>query len=234
MRDERAAAADVAVEALLRICSGVGVRMLLEQRDGRHDEARRAEAAHQARRCRRTPAAPGAACRRWRGRRRCESACPALRSPASSRSRPCGRRRSSCRRRRRRDRRRACCRSGRRALRSASSSVTRGSILRSSRLPLTISVTGTSPGPTRRCRRQRSAPRASGVAAAVTALTTPADFRKSRRVTANPPGLSSLRAIDGPLDGTSRNHAATPGADWGSTLLSGDYARSRALPRPQR
>ena len=31
----------------LRICSGVAFGMLLEQRHGRHDEARRAEAAHQ-------------------------------------------------------------------------------------------------------------------------------------------------------------------------------------------
>ncbi len=43
---ERAAAADVAVEALLDLF-GRRVRMLLEQADARHDEARRAEAAHQ-------------------------------------------------------------------------------------------------------------------------------------------------------------------------------------------
>src|SRR5436190_7666548 len=44
--DERAAAADVAVESLLDLFNG-RFRMLLEQRDGRHHEARRAEAAHQ-------------------------------------------------------------------------------------------------------------------------------------------------------------------------------------------
>ena len=83
-----------------------------------------------------------------RGRRRCGSACPAPRWRASSTSRPCGRRRSSCRRRRCRDRRRACCPVRSARLRIASSSVTRGSTFSSCVLPLTISSTGTSPGPT--------------------------------------------------------------------------------------
>src|SRR5437867_12439205 len=68
-------------------------------------------------------------------------------------------------------------------LRSASSSVTRGSILRSSRLPFTISATGTSPGPTTRgpvCASVSATP------AAVTAEAspvTPAPFRNSLRLT---------------------------------------------------
>src|SRR3954470_12039157 len=44
--DERAAAADVAVESLLDLFDG-RLRHFLEQRDRRHHEARRAEAAHQ-------------------------------------------------------------------------------------------------------------------------------------------------------------------------------------------
>src|SRR5215831_17750046 len=43
---ERAAATDVAVEALLHLL-GRRLRMLLDQRDGGHHKARRAEAAHQ-------------------------------------------------------------------------------------------------------------------------------------------------------------------------------------------
>src|SRR4051812_22949459 len=44
--DERAAAADVAVERALHLV-GRRLRRLLDERDGRHHEARRAEAAHQ-------------------------------------------------------------------------------------------------------------------------------------------------------------------------------------------
>src|SRR5437868_8476384 len=44
--DERAAAADVAVETLLDLLDG-RLRIFFEQRNGRHHEARRAEAAHQ-------------------------------------------------------------------------------------------------------------------------------------------------------------------------------------------
>src|SRR6476646_7362801 len=43
---EGAAAADVAVEPLLDLLGG-RIRMFLEQADARHDEARRAEAAHE-------------------------------------------------------------------------------------------------------------------------------------------------------------------------------------------
>src|SRR5262245_29010473 len=44
--DKCSAAADVAVESPVDLFRG-GSRILLEQRDGRHDEARRAETAHQ-------------------------------------------------------------------------------------------------------------------------------------------------------------------------------------------
>ena len=66
-------------------------------------------------------------------------------------------------------------------LRIASSSVTRGSISSSIRLPLTIRVTGTSPGPDDRGPDCASATVA--VVTAVARLVTPALFKKSLRLT---------------------------------------------------
>ena len=68
-------------------------------------------------------------------------------------------------------------------LRIASSSVTRGSILSSTRLPLTISVTGTSPGPTTRGPVCASTSAAPADVTAVARLVTPALFKKSLRLT---------------------------------------------------
>jgi hypothetical protein len=83
-------------------------------------------------------------------------------------------------------------------IRSASRSVTRGSIMRSTRLPLTVSRTGTSPGPTARTPAVWASISAGDVAA-VTALTTPAVFRKSRRLTENSPGFLRFPAMNFPL-----------------------------------
>src|SRR5439155_12597946 len=66
---------------------------------------------------------------------------------------------------------------------SGLSSVTRGSIFRSTRLPFTVSVTGTSPGPTT---RGPVCAATSGTATVVTAVAkpdTPALFKKSLRLT---------------------------------------------------
>ena len=110
-------------------CSARRLRMLLEERDGRHDEARRAEAAHQrvAIAERLLHGMQRRAVRR--DRRRCESACPAPRSRASSTSTRCVP--STIIVQAPHDAAiaaRACCRSGRRGCGSHSSSVTRGSI----------------------------------------------------------------------------------------------------------
>src|SRR3954470_14309070 len=101
------------------------------------------------------------------------------------------------------------------------------------RLPFTISVIGTSPGPTPALPPAAVCASSSGEAAAVTALTTPADLRKSRRVTANPPGLSSLRAIANPLDETSGIALPIPVRPQLCRLLKGDYARLRERLRPE-
>src|SRR4051794_25386179 len=83
-------------------------------------------------------------------------------------------------------------------MRSASSRVTRGSIVRLSGRPLTVRRTGTSPGPT--SGTPDCASRTGGVTTDAAILTTPVDFRKLRRLTFTPSGESSFRAIGcGPL-----------------------------------
>ena len=134
----------------LLTCRRVGFGYFSSERHGRHDEARRAEPAHQ-----RVAVAEGLLHRVQRravrrGRPRCGSACPAPRWPASSTSTPCvpsmiivqapQTPRSQPR----------LLPVMSAVLRIASSSVTRGSTFRFNRLPLTMSVIGTSPGPTTR------------------------------------------------------------------------------------
>src|SRR3954468_16814671 len=88
-------------------------------------------------------------------------------------------------------------------VRSASSSVTRGSIFRSTRLPLTVSVTGTSPGPSI---AGPACAAASGTATDVTAvamLVTPALFKKSLR-------LTDIEGIIARTTGARAFHASAP------------------------
>src|ERR1051325_1947939 len=83
-------------------------------------------------------------------------------------------------------------------LRSASSSVTRGSMRRSRRLPLTVSATGTSPGPRTRgpvcvC----ASISVVAVPTAVARLPTPAVLRKSRRLKAEESSFGGMvKSID--------------------------------------
>ena len=165
---------------------GRRVGIFLEQRDGRDDEARRAEAAHQA---------VGVAERLLHRMQRAVAGREAvhgadllalrLRWRASSTNRPCGRRRSSCRRRRCRDRRRACCRSGRRdcGARRAASPAARSSKVQA----LAVDHQRHRHSSTPTARAGRSAPRrpVRAVVTAVARLVTPALFKKSLRLTSH-------------------------------------------------